>query len=316
MSLKVPVELADLSVAKATETQLVFQTSDLPIHAKLRVSPGAKSLIVLFHGAVDITERRVPVFVPFGRQLPQAAHCLSIADPLVGAHTGLRIGWYAGRQGFDVQKYITELVQAVSKKLKATRRIYTGSSGGGFAALAASHQDSASIAVVGNPQVRIDSYYDAAVKHYREIAWPDLPDDAELVTVTGADLIQKYRSGFDNTVIYLQSLGDRAMHYPNHALPFVAAVSETQSRHLFFFHCDFWGKMGHIAEPRELELWLQAAARAENRKAQTLLELRHKLAAVSKPVSTDLTERAAPSSKGFSPADLQISALLADLRKR
>src|SRR5690606_7159552 len=120
------------------ETQLVFQTNDLPIHAKLRVTPGAKSLIVLFHGAVDITTRQVPVFVPFGRHLPRAAHCLSIADPLVGAHTGLRIAWYAGRQGFDVQSYIHELVQAVAKQLKVARRIYTGSSGGGFAALEAS----------------------------------------------------------------------------------------------------------------------------------------------------------------------------------
>jgi pimeloyl-ACP methyl ester carboxylesterase len=229
-----------------------------PIHLKLRRERRAAAMLVNFHGAVDRKTRTLPVFINFLPGLAGLAHQVSIADPSVLDDGATNIAWYAGDAGFDAQAVLPAMFASLADELGADRTLYFGTSGGGFAALYYAHQHPNSFAVAGNPQVAIERYHlGHAIRRYREQYWPDLGQDAPLTDVTCADLAPLYAKGFDNTVIYVQSIGDR-MHFENQMMHFVAGLAQAGMRDRFLLHSDFWGKMGHIPAPRDYLRWIQA----------------------------------------------------------
>ena len=108
------------------------------------------------------------------------------------------------------------------------------------------------------------------VGDYMRYCWPSLKGVEDLAGVNRSDLTSLYSEGFSNTVIYIQSLGDR-MHYQNHMLPFAAAVSKSPDARRFLLHSDFAGTLGHVTNPRDCADWVAAVCKAKTKEPTEIL---------------------------------------------
>jgi hypothetical protein len=296
--------------------QITLDIAGRDVHFKLRKEAKAKALVINFHGAVDRKTRSLPVFINFLPGLQGLAHQVSIADPSVREASSNNIGWYAGDAEFAAQSLLPVLFADLAAELGAVQTIYFGTSGGGYAALYYAHRDPGSFAVAGNPQVAIEHYHlEHAVRRYRQACWPDLAKDAVLNSVTCADLTGLYAAGFDNTVIYVQSIGDR-MHFENHMLRFASAVAQAGERQRFLLHSDFWGRMGHIPVPRDYLRWIQAICMSQSSDTADILAMWYGLepVAVTATARSDNPKVGAAKAAGFAPDDLAIAEKLHLLR--
>jgi pimeloyl-ACP methyl ester carboxylesterase len=288
-----------------------------PVHMALRRDRRAAAMLVNFHGAVDRKTRTLPVFINFLPGLAGVAHQISVADPSVLEEGSANIAWYAGDAGFEAQAVLPAVFTGLAEELGVARTLYFGTSGGGFAALYYAHQHPGSFAVAGNPQVAIERYHLAlAIRRYREQCWPGLGTDAPLTDVTCADLARLYAKGFDNTVIYVQSIGDR-MHFENQMMYFVAGLSEAGKRNRFLLHSDFWGKIGHIPAPRDYLRWIQAVCTSPTTEIADILAMWQGLEPVA---ATPVAASAAKAKKSgdkptvFDAGDVAMAARLRALR--
>ncbi|WP_225205320.1 hypothetical protein [Novosphingobium huizhouense] len=256
--------------------RLSFEAPGGKVDLRVKLVEGATRLVVNFHGALDREKRDLPVFVN-GVPGIADAHQISVADPTMSLlDKPFRISWYAGHEGFDAQGVIGTILNAAARALKAQRTVYFGNSGGGFAALYFSWLHRGSIAVVGNPQTDIAAHFPTPVADYLRYCWPSLSGADELPRVIRSNLAALYREGFPNTVIYIQSLGDR-MHYQNHMLPFAAAVAGTPDARRFLLHSDFGGTLGHVASPQDCTDWVGAACNAPTKDPTDILTTLHAL---------------------------------------
>jgi len=243
------------------------------IELKLRIVPQARKLIAHFHGAINRETRRPPVFNGF-LDGADDAHQVSLADPSLFIDKPFSISWFAGHEAFDTQSIYTQLFRILVSELAVERTIYFGSSGGGYAALYFSHCHPGSIAVAGNPQVRLLSYSQKLLRQYREACWPALQTNEELQGATCADLLPLYAGGYRNTVIYIQSMGDR-VHSAKHMLPFAGAISQAPGKDRFLLHSDYPGEMGHRRTSELYRQWVRAACAAPSIEPADLLDSFH-----------------------------------------
>lgn len=258
------------------------------VDARLKIVPNAKTLIANFHGAYNGGSRKPPLFGGFFREVPDA-HQISLADPSILARPGSRIAWYAGHEGFDTQAVLFEVLRGVILARSTPRVVLVGASGGGFAALYFGHCLPRSITVAINPQTDILAYSPRLVEEYRRICWPSLTDNRQLKDVTRTSLADLYREGFSNSVIYVQSMGDR-VHSHRHMMPFAGAAAATRAGRNVVLHSDFAGQMGHVFSPDMFIDWVRAAALSPTKDATDLLTTWHQL--------RDAGGRAAPQEKG------------------
>lgn len=305
-----------IAALPAGEHELAFDIDGFSVCAKLRREKGTLPLVVMFHGAVDQKFRTPPVFVGFIPSLFGKAHQIAIADPSIRAGSPVRLAWYAGEDGFPSQDIVADLISGVAAALGASRRVYFGTSGGGFAALYFSHRDAGSFVIAGNPQVKIENYTSSSViTRYRLSCWPKLAKNDGINQVTCADLTALYGQGYANTVIYVQTSGDRP-HVENHMLPFLAAINgapEGKSRLLL--HSDFWGSLGHVTAPKEYVSWIHAVCDSNDSSVSDILTTWY-AAQPTNPAARQATATAKPAvtpkspSAGFSDADLRVAAQL------
>lgn len=232
--------------------------------------------LFLFHGAAKRSLREIPFFQPF---LPNytGAHQFSISDPTMLTTSIIEAGWYSGAQGEEMQSVLRDFLRDIREALQSTRRVYVGASSGGFAALLYSHSDPGSIAVAAIPQTVLRNHYAIPVNRYRHECWPDCATIPDLDGKGVFDLSVLYAQDFENTVVYVQSAGDR-FHMANHMVPFLTAFDEADQERLV---CDvgFWGKLGHsgATPPTAFLPWVEAALSAPTPNADTLLETRFSL---------------------------------------
>lgn len=256
--------------------RLSFDAPGGKVDMRAKLVEGATRLIVSFHGAVDRERRELPI-LPSGIPGIADAHQIGIADPSMSLlDKPFRISWYAGHEGFDAQGVIGTILNAAIRALKVQRTVYFGNSAGGFAALYYSWRHRGSYAVVGNPQTNIASYFPRFVDEYMQHCWPSLSGPEALSGHNQSDLTALYGKGFANTVVYIQALGDR-MHYQNHLLPFVSAVSQTPDARRFLLHSDFGGQLGHVASPQDCVDWVTAVCNAPGKDPASILTTLHTL---------------------------------------
>lgn len=256
--------------------RLSFQTPGGPVDMRVRIVEGATRLVFNFHGAIDPARRTIPVFPGEVPNLPEANQ-ICIADPtLTALDQPVRIAWYSGHATFDAQGILAAIMNAAVRALKPDRTIYFGNSGGGFAALYYSWLHRGSFAVVGNPQTNIAAYYPTLLDAYLKACWPDLPDKSKLSEHICSDLPTLYGNGFPNTVVYLQSMGDR-VHSQQHMLPMTAAVANTASARAFILQSEFQGALGHVANPKDCANWITAICRAPGRSPVDILTTLHQI---------------------------------------
>lgn len=294
-----------LALDESSSIDLDFEGQLIP----LRFQPGrknCKTLLIMFHGAVDRETRKVPAFTPFLPELADSVHQLAISDPTMLAGSNFSMSWYAGHESFDSQRILKDIFKKIADFLSVENVIFFGTSGGGFAALYYSWHYCGSVAIVGNPQTKIEKYYSGHVQRYRDECWKSLEKEHPLGELICADVCNLYAERFDNTVIYLQSNSDY-FHLFHHMAPFLDAV-KVHKKPALISNVGFWGRMGHSPAFSAMHPWVKTVLSAPDLSVETLIKTHDLLTNQSAPVQ-------APKEKNnlsFSAADISKASLLND----
>lgn len=296
---------------KAGNHRIEVSVDGVSLNFRANIVPGATRVVFNFHGAGNRQKRTLPIF---NSHIPELnlAHQVAVSDPSLVVANTLRIAWFAGHEGFDTQYRLRGALRNISKALGVERSIYFGASGGGFAALYYSFYAPGSIAMVANPQTNILNYPVPAVNLYRKTCWPGLARNEQLAEATCANLAPLYREGFRNTVVYIQSMGDRP-HATLHMLPFVGAIAGQAHARNFLLQSHFEGEHGHVSDYKNWYNWVRAAALSPTDDPKDLLDTWHEIRtrdhAAAAPVSAP-TDR-----HGFRAEDLAAAGRLRAYRK-
>lgn len=204
-------------------------------------SPGSKSLVVVFHGAVNREKRSFPAFGPYMRGIDNHAHQIAFADPTLALSDRLTISWFAGSASMPLQSVLVSAIERLRAELEITRLIFVGGSGGGFAALYYSWHFPGSVAVAYSPQTVLSNYGQTLRDRYSDVAWPEGVEPVGVAPTL--DLRDLYGRSIDNLVLYLQSYDDRS-HLFDQMLPFLDSIPRP-SRDRILTYISYWGKPGH-----------------------------------------------------------------------
>ncbi|MBN1606294.1 MAG: hypothetical protein JW940_06655 [Polyangiaceae bacterium] len=227
-------------------------------------------LVVALHGAI---RRPRQGYVFEGRFLPLFgpidATIVALMDPSLVAFTDLQVGWFQGHAGHAVMEELTELVAELTQRVRPSRLVFIGGSAGAHPALVLSKRFPDSLCVVVNAQTCISAVHNTrAVKKYRETCWPHLADAAPLSAALVDDVASLYRTGHENTVVYLQNSDDVA-HVCSHLLPFVRVLPSFNRLVLQLGHFD--GFTGHRFPRAEWRRWVLAGLAAPSVERQAVV---------------------------------------------
>ncbi|RWZ83210.1 hypothetical protein [Glutamicibacter sp. HZAU] len=183
-------------------------------------------LLVVFHGALDREKYTLPRFEFKNTVKRFDGSVLFISDPSLQTHDELGLAWYVGDEVDDGHEMITTLVREFARHLSADKIVLTGSSGGGFAALATSFHIDGSVALPFSPQTSAEGYRQGHRTRLLSSAfstWDDLKQ--KLVSnATRFDLGALYNSNeARNKVWFIQNTGDK-FHTLNHCIPFAKSL--------------------------------------------------------------------------------------------
>ena len=201
----------------------------------LLVNKGADVLVVTFHGALNRRATRLPRFERLASTMGHEVSALFFADPSLWLSKKLQLAWFTGGPDLDVPALVADWSVRAAAAVGASRLVFSGSSGGGFAALQVSALVPGSVALPFNPQTSIYGYVPdghwSAQQRYLDAVWPHLAG-----TVVGPDgdwtaslddrvsAVRRYSRPVSNSVLYVQNVNEP--HYAGHCLPFVAAADE------------------------------------------------------------------------------------------
>ncbi len=306
---------AFVDAAQANSGRAVLELPSGPVHGQLRPGgPEARLLLVTFHGAVNRETREVPVFQP-ALPLGFPAHQVSLADPCMDISGPHSLGWYAGTDAFALQAELPQALAALQRALGAEKLVLTGSSGGGFASLFYSWHIPGSFALAVAPQTNMHRYYPRHIQQYCQGCWPRLSGPEELSQHITTSVCDLYAEKIPNTVIYVQSAGDR-FHLVNHMMPFVSAISG-HTAPAFVPHVDYWGVPDHSrAVPASVVAdWTRAIALAEDAEPKTLLAA-FDAARATQPAAPAVAPKAAKPGTGPDPDQMRIADRLKDYHLR
>ncbi|KQZ89864.1 hypothetical protein ASD62_11705 [Phycicoccus sp. Root563] len=195
-------------------------------------------VIVSFHGATDRKTTVLPRFERLRTLLELDVSSVFFSDPTLHLDPKIWLTWYTGWGDVDAHRAIADLSQAIARSIGASIVIFTGSSGGGFAALQVSALVPDSVAVAFNAQTDIGRYlvegeYYTQQKDYVRVVWPEIwasfetPDSiAGSGWTASADdrvsALSRYSVPRGNRVYLLQNIEE--YHYEDHFLPFLDAA--------------------------------------------------------------------------------------------
>jgi hypothetical protein len=242
---------------------------ELPVSVHLEDS---STVVFSFAGAVDRSTNTLPHFAATSIHEYIPASVIALSDPSLALSEDLKLAWYAGHEGFDLQQVLPDFFRRVIDCLAATRVAFVGTSGGGFAALYYSWQVPGSLAVVTNPQTNLNRAIRAHREKYRAICWPSLEDDAPLSAAIDVDLCSLYGKRCPNTVIYLQEATD-FFHLRWHFGPWVARLPRESAARLVVRMASWAEKRGHQPVPAKIWVpWMTAALSAPVMTAHSIEE--------------------------------------------
>jgi hypothetical protein len=232
-----------------------------PIDFLMRLRPG-RPLILSFHGNTPRNDKmKLPIFTGLNVTKDLDASFVAISDPSLHLHPDLKLAWFAGCDGLDLQTILPALLGKIITASEARDVICFGGSGGGFASLYYSAAIPNSIALVWNPQTDITRYFPPLVAEYGSAAFGFETFEAVSVglgSLVVSDLATAYAGGHDNKILYLQNNSDS--HVIGHMRPFLASLgadveplqsgARTNGRVAdgVWLFLDNWGE-GHAAPP-------------------------------------------------------------------
>lgn len=192
------------------------------------ITPG-RGVPVVLSGAVSKRERRPgPFFSGIGLGMSLETPFVAISDPTLTVDPSLRLGWYAGRAGEELQEHLVTMLEDLQRRVDRPL-LLAGGSGAGFACmLLGARLDVPASAMVWNPQTDLLDYDEGPVLDYLCVA---LGMERERVTemsrkersaALAAGGVQHAVSGSTGAagltrLLYLQNAGDH--HVVGHLAP-------------------------------------------------------------------------------------------------
>lgn len=128
---------------------------------------GSEELVVSLHGATARDKYILPRFEWYNTLSEQSYSSIFIGDPALNFHPKIQLGWYLGTRKFDLHEYLAAFVNEIALKIGARKVVFTGLSGGGFAALQIASFSPGSTAIVFNARTQIP-----IVQVDGDVSWP------------------------------------------------------------------------------------------------------------------------------------------------
>lgn len=156
----------------AVNTVQITSTKQLDFYSYLN---RADTLVVSFHGAYNgKSPGSYPLFWRVSSLRQKTGAFLAFTDPtrLQGGEHDILVSWFLGKEGWDPQSVILNVVETAMKICGAKRVMFVGGSGGGFAALRASAAVPSSCAFVQDATVGLENHNPTIVETYFRKAWP------------------------------------------------------------------------------------------------------------------------------------------------
>lgn len=216
----------------------------------LLVNQGSDALFVSCHGAFSRKEVTLPRFERLRTFLDTSYSSMFFGDPTLHLSDDLSLGWYTGWEDFDLYPVLADWVQRAAKAIGASKVIFLGSSGGGFASLQASAYVPGSVAVPLSAQTRLSRYTPLGnfghQRNYVRRVMPHLlppggikeigeESDWDAPLGERASAVERYSRPQPNCVLYVQNRNDYE-HYEQHYLPFRQAVESGPNLGRVKFH--------------------------------------------------------------------------------
>jgi hypothetical protein len=211
----------------------------------------APATVVHFHPAIpDRSGVGLPIFL--GQAIEGASpNVVHVSDPGLYLSATMPIAWFAGIQGCPIQLIMHQILKSLSQSFGQTKLIFTGTSGGGFAALYYGHGFPHSLSLVSNPQTKILNFEYQAIHDYCHTCFGTVDKEGikrVLDRIIVSDLVALYSTGFENFVLYAQNTTDVGLE--THLKPFLSALPKELLGRVAVLHGE-WGH-GHIPPPASL----------------------------------------------------------------
>lgn len=184
------------------------------------------TMIVAFHGALVRKDVELPRFEWLGTLRSRPENLLFIADTSLSLHPELTLGWYIGTEEDDLTVKLARYIRHIQELLGIKRVILMGSSGGGYAALAAATLLQDSCAIAFSPQTDVFDFTPGHTKNLMKYVFPKYQTPEELAErwPERFSLVERYRASESvNRFIYFQNLGD-IDHVVKHKKPFAESL--------------------------------------------------------------------------------------------
>lgn len=219
----------------------------------LLVNQESDVLVVNFHGPLNREQYTPPRFERLRTSLELPYSALFLADPGAWAHETVSLSWY-----INYHKVCADWAVAAAKTIGARHIVFTGSSGGGFAALQSATYVAGSVALPFNPQTSVYGYTTkgggwSAQRKFIEVFCRDLAPEnlwaMDFSTDWTEELgdsfspIRRYQRPVPNHVLYGTSITDP--HHTEHMPPFLAAVEAAGREHRVRVYEYDDGQTGH-----------------------------------------------------------------------
>lgn len=204
----------------------------------LVVNRGTSAVVVALHGATDRSRTVLPRFEWLRSLVAHDVSSIFFADPALHLSPRLALAWYTGWADVDVHDEVARWSLKIAETLRASRIIFMGASGGGFAALQASSLLPGSEALAFNAQTdiaryRVNGEFWGAQRDYITAVWPSVwsslstPEsfkDGRWADLTGdrVSAVRRYATDRRNLVHLVQN--EEEFHYHEHFLPFLTAA--------------------------------------------------------------------------------------------
>lgn len=224
-------KLSDLSSLSSSVFNVAHKGYVFP--AKLSLKEKSDKLFIMLHGRVQRPATPLPVFSRSNWGKILNGHILAICDPTLYLDEKIKIGWYIGNKKSHVLNGLVEIAEVVREKVgvESHKRVFYGSSGGGFASLIAASKVENGRAIAINCQTRITNYHSEPVELIGKIFdESSSPLKSEMEFPERWNAVEHYSNINSKLprILYIQNTVDR-FHYANHYLPFASVVGLSEN---------------------------------------------------------------------------------------
>lgn len=231
----------------------------------LFVNKKSDVLLVSMHGAIQRATIRLPRFERLRSFLRTEYSSIYFGDPALYLRENLSLSWFTGWRETNIPHLIADWVQKAAYASGASKVVFMGSSGGGFASAQVSSYVPGSVAVVFNPQTAISAYRPKGSlgygRNFIRNVMPQLTPEAGLVSLDGetdwaapirdrGSMIVRYSRPVPNKLLYVQNDMDHS-HWTDHYTPFREATEGGVNRERIRYQI-YTGPEGHSAPPPEV----------------------------------------------------------------